>query len=104
MGIRPFLYGQFGRLPDPPEPQELSEQELIRSVLFDFYLTDHDFNIYVNKGCQTYDKTPEEMFDNAIVWEVYKEMQRGGCNEKRSNRATDPGSDDKAGSEATKTK
>lgn len=104
MGIRPFSYGQFGSLPDPPEPQELSEQELIRSVLFDFYLTNHDFNIYVNKGCQTYDMTPEEMFDDAIVWEVYKEMQRGGCNEKRSNRATDPGSDDKAGSEATETK
>lgn len=102
MGIRPFSYGQFGRLPDPPEPPELSEQELIRSVLSDFYLTDHDFNIYVNKGCQTYDKTPEEMFDNAIVWEVYKEMQKGGCNEKHDNGRTNTGSADQAGTEAAK--
>ena len=76
---------EYCRFPFVLETQELSEQELIRSVLSDFYLTDHDFNVYVNKGCQTYDMTPEEMFDNAIVWEVYKEMQRGGCNEKRSN-------------------
>ena len=46
----------------------------------EFYLKDHGFQIYVNKGCQTYGRTPEEMFQNKTVQEVFKEMQKGGCN------------------------
>lgn len=51
-----------------------------------FYLTNHDFNIIVNKGSQIYGKTKDEMLNNAIVKEIYKEMQKGGCNEQREDR------------------
>lgn len=51
-----------------------------------FYLTNHDFNIIVNKGSQIYGKTKDEMLENAIVKEIYKEMQKGGCNEQREDR------------------
>lgn len=53
--------------------------------MMEFYLKDHDFEVYVNKGCQTYNKSRDEELDNAIVREVYKEMQKGGCNEKRES-------------------
>lgn len=51
-----------------------------------FYLTDHDFNILVNKGCQTYHKTLDEELSNKTVQEIYKEMQKGGCNEPRQQQ------------------
>lgn len=54
----------------------------------EFYLKDYDFQIYVNKGCQTYGRTPAEMFENPIVKEYYRSLQKGGCNEKR-NRSQD---------------
>lgn len=54
--------------------------------MMEFYLKDHDFEVYVNKGCQAYNKSRDEELDNAIVREVYREMQKGGCNEKRENR------------------
>ena len=54
--------------------------------MMEFYLKDHDFEVYVNKGCQSYHKSRDEELSNAIVREVYKEMQEVGCNEKRENR------------------
>ncbi|MBQ1295611.1 MAG: hypothetical protein IIY21_16315 [Clostridiales bacterium] len=48
-----------------------------------FYLTNHSFQVFVNKGCQTYNKTRDEMLNLATVKEVYREMQHGGCNEER---------------------
>ena len=45
-----------------------------------FYLTNHDFNIIVNKGIQTYGKSKDEMLSNVIVREIYSEMQKGGAN------------------------
>ena len=54
-----------------------------------FYLKNHDFEVYVNKGCQTYNKSRDEELNNAIVREVYKEMQKGGCNEQRNNGGKD---------------
>lgn len=56
-----------------------------------FYLTNHDFNIIVNKGSQIYGKTKDEMLENAIVKEIYKEMQKGGCNEERDYGSEDLG-------------
>ena len=50
-----------------------------------FYLTNHTFNIFVNKGCQTYHKTKSEMLSGAIVKEVFLEMQEGGCNEEHDD-------------------
>lgn len=54
-----------------------------------FYLTNHDFNIFVNKGCQTYHRDLDTMLKDPIVIEYYKSMQRGGCNEEHSNRGQD---------------
>ena len=50
-----------------------------------FYLTNHTFNIFVNKGCQMYHKTKSEMLSEAIVREVFLEMQEGGCNEEHDD-------------------
>ena len=57
-----------------------------------FYLTNHDFNIIVNKGIQTYGKSKDEMLSNVIVREIYSEMQEGGINyhEKPNSREQDP--------------
>ena len=52
----------------------------------EFYLKDHDFQIFVNKGCQTYGRTPEEMFQNPIVIEYYKSLSKGGCNERHPRK------------------
>ena len=54
--------------------------------IHDFYLRNHDFQVIVNKGCQTYGKTPDEMMATATIQEIYKEMQEGGINEERDNR------------------
>lgn len=51
--------------------------------IMEFYLKNHSFEVYVNKGCQSYKKSRDEELSNAIVREVYKEMQKGGCNEQR---------------------
>ena len=58
---------------------------MTKSDIDRFYLSNHDFNIIVNKGCQTYGKTKDEMLANAIIIEICKEMQKGGCNESRDN-------------------
>lgn len=50
-----------------------------------FYLTNHDFNIIVNKGAQSYGKTKDEMLSNSTIREIYREMQKGGCNEKKND-------------------
>jgi len=57
-----------------------------------FYLTNHDFNIIVNKGIQAYSKSKDEMLSNVIVREIYSEMQEGGINyhEKSNSREQDP--------------
>lgn len=57
--------------------------------MLDFYLKNHDFQVFINKGIQTYKKTRDEMFENAIVREVYREMQKGGCNEERDHGGED---------------
>lgn len=62
---------------------------MTKSEIERFYLANHDFNIIVNKGIQTYGKSLDEMLDNAIIHEICKEMQKGGRNEERNNRAED---------------
>ena len=54
-----------------------------------FYLTNHDFQVYVNKGCQTYNRSLDAELDDPIVVEYYKTLQKGGCNEKRENGSED---------------
>lgn len=53
--------------------------------ILDFYLKNHSFQVFVNKGMQTYGKTRDEMLENATVREVYRRMQKGECNEERNN-------------------
>lgn len=47
-----------------------------------FYLTNHDFQIYVNKNMQTYGRTLEEEFASPITVAYYESLQKGGCNER----------------------
>lgn len=60
----------------------MTERERIKR----FYLTDHDFNIFVNKGCQMYGRNLDAQLTDPITVEYYKSMQKGGCNEKREKR------------------
>ena len=46
-----------------------------------FYLINHDFQVYVNKNCQSYNRTLEQELKSPITWEYYKSLQKGGCNE-----------------------
>jgi hypothetical protein len=100
MGIHPMSYGHHGVVPDPPQFPEPTEDELVRETLEEFYLTNHDFNIFVNKGCQAYSRTLQEMLDDAITWEYYLSMQKGGCNEERNGRGTDTRSNGQTGAKA----
>lgn len=54
--------------------------------MLNFYLTNHDFEVFVNKGIQAYSKTRDEMLQDAAVRKVYKEMQEGGCNAGQKQR------------------
>ena len=47
-----------------------------------FYLTDHDFQVYVNKNCQTYHRTLDDELKSPITIEYYRSLQKGGCNAK----------------------
>ena len=47
-----------------------------------FYLANYDFQIYVNKNCQTYKRTLDQELQSPITYEYYKSMQKGGCNER----------------------
>ena len=48
-----------------------------------FYLTNHDFQVYVNKNCQIYKRSLDDELKSPITVEYYKSLQKGGCNEKR---------------------
>lgn len=63
----------------------MTEHERVQN----FYLTNHDFNIIVNKGAQTYNKPASEILKLAIIREIYREMQKGGCNEEQNHRGED---------------
>lgn len=56
----------------------MTERERIKR----FYLADHDFQVYVNRNCQTYGRTLNEELKNPITMEYYKSLQKGGCNER----------------------
>lgn len=45
-----------------------------------FYLTDHDFQIYVNKNCQTYGRCLDDELKSPITEAYYDSLQKGGCN------------------------
>lgn len=59
-----------------------------------FYLTDHDFQVYVNKNLQTYGKKLVDELQNPITVEYYKSLIKGGCNAKQSSGAEDNGASD----------
>ena len=54
-----------------------------------FYLTNYDFQMFVNKNAQSYGKNLADELQNPITIEYYKSMQRGGCNEKRDHGGED---------------
>lgn len=51
--------------------------------LYKFYLKNGDFKDYIDKCVETYGKDVDYMLRTKTAEEVYKEMQKGGCNEKR---------------------
>lgn len=58
----------------------MTERERIKR----FYITDNDFKTFVNKGCQTYHRSLDDMLMDPITIEYYRSLQKGGCNEKRT--------------------
>ena len=56
---------------------------MARSEIEQFYLTNHDFEVFVNKNCQTYGKTLEYMLQTPTTIEYFKSMRKGECNAKR---------------------
>lgn len=54
-----------------------------------FYLTNHDFQLYVNANCRTYNRSLDDELKSPITVEYYKSLQKGGCNEKQSNGGED---------------
>ena len=51
-----------------------------------FYLENHDFQVFVNKNCQTYGKTPDYILETPTTLEYYKSLQKGGCNARREEK------------------
>ena len=45
-----------------------------------FYLENYDFQIFVNKNCQTYQKPLDYMLETPTTQEYYKSLIKGGCN------------------------
>lgn len=64
----------------------MTERERIKR----FYLTNHDFQIFVNKGCQVYHRNLDEMLADPITQEYYKSLIKGGCNAKQDDRGQNP--------------
>ena len=53
------------------------------------YLTNYDFQVYVNKCCQSYHKAPEVMMFSPVSVAYCESLQEGGCNAKREDRGAD---------------
>ena len=57
-----------------------------REKMLHFYLSNHDFELYVNNNCRTYHRTRDEELQSPITIEYYRSMQRGGCNAPRDKQ------------------
>ena len=55
------------------------------NIIKRFYLENHDFQVFVNKNCQTYKRALDDMLSTPITQAYYESMQKGGCNEGRDN-------------------
>ena len=53
------------------------------------YLTNYDFQVYVNKCCQSYHKSPEYIMASPVTAAYCESLQEGGCNAKREDRGAD---------------
>lgn len=53
------------------------------------YLTNYDFQVYVNKCCQSYHKSPEYIMASPVTVAYCESLQEGGCNAKREDRGAD---------------
>lgn len=52
--------------------------------IYKFYLKNKDFKDYVDRCVETYGKDVSYMLETPIAQNVYKEMQKGGCNENKN--------------------
>lgn len=53
------------------------------------YLTNYDFQVYVNKCCQSYHKSPEYILASPVTVAYCESLQKGGCNEQHEDRGAD---------------
>lgn len=51
--------------------------------IYKFYQTNEDFKDYIDKCVASYGKDVPYMLETPIAKDVYKEMQKGGCNERK---------------------
>lgn len=59
-------------------------EEMIRA-----YRKNKDFRRYVDACMETYGKTLDEVLELRITESYYKELQKGGCNERREDEQND---------------
>lgn len=52
-----------------------------------FYLENYDFQVFVNKNCQTYQRSLDYMLATPITQEYYESLRKGGCNENRDSKS-----------------
>ena len=58
------------------------------SEIEQFYLENHDFQVFCNKNIQIYGRTLAQELQNKITIEYYQTLQRGGCNYKVKKNET----------------
>ena len=52
--------------------------------IYKFYMTNQDFKDYIDDCVRSYGRDVHYMLETPIAKSVYREMQKGGCNERRS--------------------
>ena len=64
------------------------------------YLTNYDFQLYVNKCCQSYHKSPEHIMASPVTVAYCESLQKGGCNAKSEDGRADNRCSSEAGAKA----
>lgn len=64
------------------------------------YLTNYDFQVYVNKCCQSYHKSPDYILTSPVTVAYLEQLMKGGNN--AGVRAQDHGSNDATDTDAAK--
>ena len=57
----------------------------MNNEIYKFYESNKNFKDYIDKCVATYGKDVPYMLETRTAEEVYKEMQKGGCNEEKDS-------------------